>query len=134
MVGDAPRAAAAGVAAAVQAALGGGRGRGRGRGQAAAPPPLVPPPLQHQPAPPIDPVLVQFHAMLRRTGLSDAAIIAFEGFGLDSLESIHDLTEDDIPAISKELRHAGTIIKQSSQNYLQALRYWIMRQERLLPN
>jgi hypothetical protein len=129
MVGDAPRAAAAGVAAAVQAALSGGRGQGRGRGQAAAPPPLVPPPLQHQPPPPIDPVLVQFRAMLRCTGLSDAAIIALEGFGLDSLESIHDLTEDDIPAIKKELRRTGTIIKQSSQNYLQALRYWIMRQE-----
>jgi len=67
--------------------------------------------------------------MLRCTGLSDAAIIALEGFGLDSLESIHDLTEDDIPAIKKELRRTGTIIKQSSQNYLQALRYWIMRQE-----
>jgi hypothetical protein len=134
MVGNAPRVAAAGVAAAVQAALGGGRGRGRGRGQAAAPPPLVPPPLQYQPPPPIDPVLVQFRTMLRRTRLSDAAIIALEGFGLDSLESIHDLTENDIPAITKELRRTGTIIKQSSQNYLQALRYWIMRQERFLQN
>jgi hypothetical protein len=47
--------------------------------------------------------------------------MALEGFGLDSLEAIYDLTEDDIPAITKELRLTGTIIKQSSQNYLQAL-------------
>jgi hypothetical protein len=43
----------------------------------------------------------QYQALLRRTGLSDAAILALEGFGLDSLEAIFDLTEDDIPAITK---------------------------------
>jgi hypothetical protein len=41
--------------------------------------------------------------MLRRLDLNDAAITALEGFGLDSLEAIYDLTEDDIPAITKEL-------------------------------
>jgi len=79
-------------------------------------------------------VQAQYQALLRRTGLSDAAIVALEDFGLDSLEAIFDLTEDDIPAITKELRRTGTVIKQSSQNYLQALRYWIMCQERLLRN
>jgi hypothetical protein len=72
--------------------------------------------------------------MLHRLDLNDAAILALEGVGLDSLDAIHDLTEDDIPAITKELRRTGTIIKQSSQNYLQALCYWIMRQERLQRN
>lgn len=72
--------------------------------------------------------------MLRRLDLNDAAILALESFGLDSLDAVHDLTEADIPAITKELRRTGTIIKQSSQNYLQALRYWIMRQERLQRN
>ena len=72
--------------------------------------------------------------MLHRLDLNDAAILALEGVGLDSLDAIHDLTEDDIPAITKELRRTGTITKQSSQNYLQALCYWIMRQERLQRN
>jgi hypothetical protein len=38
--------------------------------------------------------------MLRRLDLNDAAILALEGFGLDSLDAIHDLTEGDIPAIT----------------------------------
>jgi hypothetical protein len=53
---------------------------------------------------------------------------------LDSLEAIFDLIEDDIPSITKELRRTGTVIKQSSQNFLQALHCWIMHQERLLRN
>jgi hypothetical protein len=44
------------------------------------------------------------------------------------------LTEDDIPSITKELRRTGTVIKQSNLNFLQALRYWTMHQERLLRN
>jgi hypothetical protein len=61
-------------------------------------------------------------------------LTALEGLGLDLLEAIYDLTEANIPAIMKELRRTGTIIKQSSQNYLQALRYWTMCQERLQHN
>jgi hypothetical protein len=79
-------------------------------------------------------VQAQYRALLRWTGLSDPAVTAIEAFGSDSLEAIFDLTEDDIPSITKELRHTGTVIKQSSQNFLQALCYWIMRQERLLRN
>jgi hypothetical protein len=93
-------------------------------GGGAPPPGPLPPP----------PIVLQYCQMLRRLDLNNAAITALEGFGLDSLEAIYDLTEDDIPAIMKELRRTGTIIKQSSQNFLQALQYWIMRQERLQRN
>jgi len=92
------------------------------------PPPHIlppPPPNAHQ---------IHFRAMLRRLDFNNQAITALEGFGLDSLEAIYDLTEDDIPAITKELRRTRTVIKQSSQNFLQALRYWTMRQERLQRN
>jgi hypothetical protein len=130
MVSGNRRAATAGTAAA--AGVIGGRGSERGRGSLNTPPPDIPPPPQPQALPPLNEAQVQYRAMLRRTGLNDAAILALEGFGLDSLEAIYDLQEDDIPAITKELRRTGTIIKQSSQNFLQALRYWIMRQERLL--
>jgi hypothetical protein len=72
-----------------------------------------------------------YHDMLTRLGLSANAIISIEGLGLDNLRSFIDLTEDDIPAMIKELRHTGTTIQQSSQNFLSALRCWVMRQERL---
>ncbi len=111
-VGRAPAVPAAGRAA-VAARGRGGRG-GRGAAAAAA--------AQQQ---------VAYHDMLRRLALSDNAIAALEGFGLDTLESFIDLTDDDIPAMVKELRRTGTIIRQSSQNFLSALRYWVMRQTRL---
>jgi hypothetical protein len=132
MVSGNRRAATAGTAAAAGAI--GGRGSERRRGSLNTPPPGIPPPPQPQALPPLNEAQVQYGAMLRRTGLNDAAILALEGFGLDSLEAIYDLQEDDIPAITKELRRTGKIIKQSSQNFLQALRYWIMCQERLLRN
>jgi len=72
-----------------------------------------------------------YHALLTRIGLSADAIVALEGLGLDSLISFTDLTEDDVPAMLKELRRTGTIIRQSSQNFLSALRYGVMRQTRL---
>jgi len=140
MVGGGTRATAAGAAAAVAAVLC-DRGRGRGRGGRGAAPPQGPPPPPlplglppEEHPPPLDEVQVQYRALLRRAGLNNAGILALENFGLDSLKAIFDLTEDDIPAITKELRQTGRVIKQSSQNYLQALRYWIMRQERLLCN
>ena len=73
----------------------------------------------------------KYHALLTRIGLNANAIVALDGMGLDALSSFADLTEDDIPAMVKELRQTGTIIRQSSQNFLSALRYWIMRQNRL---
>jgi hypothetical protein len=72
--------------------------------------------------------------MLTRIGLSDATITALEDLGLDHVGSFHDLTEKDIPLIVKELRRVGVLIKQTSQNFLYALRYWVMRQERLQIN
>ena len=72
-----------------------------------------------------------YHDMLTRVGLSANAIVAIEGLGLDNLRSFIDLSDDDIPAMVKELRRTGTTIRQSSQNFLSALRYWVMRQERL---
>jgi hypothetical protein len=72
-----------------------------------------------------------YHNMLTQLGLSANAIVAIEGLGLDNLRSFIDLTEDDIPAMVKEFRRTGTTIRQSSQNFLSALRYWVMRQVRL---
>jgi hypothetical protein len=72
--------------------------------------------------------------MLERVGLNDAAIVAIEAMGLTSIESFNDLTDDDIPAIIKEIRRRGTPIRQSSQNFLHALRYWVVRQERMQEN
>lgn len=84
--------------------------------------------------PPVPPPLDQYHLMLDRIGLNNAAIAALENLGLDHIGSFHDITEKDIPAIVKELRRGGTLVKQTSQNFLQALRYWVMRQERLQRN
>jgi hypothetical protein len=94
------RAATAGVQAAIEAA-GGRRGTAGGRGIDAGPAAgrggatgggRAPPPIQ--------PAADEFRLMLRRLDLNDAAILALEGFGLDSLDAIHDLTEGDIPAIT----------------------------------
>jgi hypothetical protein len=68
----------------------------------------------------------QYHLMLTRIGLSDDAIAALEELGLDDVGSFHDITEKDIPSIIKELRKGGILIKQTSQSFLQALRYWVM--------
>jgi hypothetical protein len=76
----------------------------------------------------------EFHLMLRRIGLNDVGITALENLGLDTVDSFHDITEKDIPSIVKELRRTCILVKQTSQNYLQALRYWVMRQERLQHN
>jgi hypothetical protein len=76
----------------------------------------------------------QYHLMLTRIGLSSAVIIALEDLGLDNVESFHDITEKDVPSIIKELQRGGILIKQTSQSYLQALCYWVMRQERLQHN
>jgi hypothetical protein len=72
-----------------------------------------------------------YQNLLTRVGLSAAAIVAIAGLGLDYLQSFVDLTDDDIPAMIKELCRTGTVIRQSSQNFLSALCYWVMRQERL---
>jgi hypothetical protein len=73
----------------------------------------------------------KYHALLTRVGLSANANVAVEGIGLDALSSFSDLTEDDIPTMVKELQRTGMIIRQSSQNFLSALRYWVIRQDRL---
>jgi hypothetical protein len=72
--------------------------------------------------------------MLECIGLNATTITALESLGLDHVGAFHDLTENDIPSIVKELRRTGTLIKQSSKNFLQALRYWVMCQERLQRN
>ena len=92
------RAAAAGVQAAIEAA-GGWRGTaaGRGAGPAAGRGGVA---GGGRAPPPIQPAADEFRLMLRRLDLNDAAILALEGFGLDSLDAIHDLTEGDIPAIT----------------------------------
>ena len=83
--------------------------------------------------PPID-MPNEFHLMLQCIGLNDADITALENLGLDTVDAFHDITEKDIPSIVKELRRTGILVKHTSQNYLQALRYWVMRQERLQCN
>jgi hypothetical protein len=45
----------------------------------------------------------KYHALLTREGLSANAIVAVEGIGLGALSSFSDLTEDNIPAMMKEL-------------------------------
>ncbi|MFN9979998.1 MAG: hypothetical protein ACK53Y_08805 [bacterium] len=54
-------------------------------------------------------------------GLSVAAITGLENLGLDDVQAFNDLTEKDIPSIIKELRRGNVLVRQTSQNYLQAL-------------
>jgi len=103
---------------------------GRGGGRAPPPGQVVPLGPDQQPLPPVNP----FHIVLRRMGLSDAAIQGLANLGLDNVQSFSDVTEKDIPSIIKELRRNNIMVHQTSQNYLQALRYWVMRQERLHVN
>jgi hypothetical protein len=44
-----------------------------------------------------------YHNLLARLGLSPNAIVAVEALGLDNLRALIDLTDDDIPAMVKEL-------------------------------
>jgi hypothetical protein len=87
------------------------------------------PPQGVQPAP-----VNHYHDMLRRIGLSAAAITALENLGLDNIQAFHDVTEKDIPAMLKEVCRGNILVRQTSQNYLHALRYWVMRQERFQLN
>jgi len=75
-----------------------------------------------------------FHLMLGRMGFSAQAINALADLGIDSMESLCDITEKDIPSMMKEIRRGNVFIRQTSQNYLQALCYWVMGQERLQLN
>lgn len=61
-------------------------------------------------------------------GFSDAAITGPEGLGLDHLDTFADVREKDIPSMIKELRRSNILIRQTSQNYLQALCYWVVHQ------
>jgi len=72
--------------------------------------------------------------MLGRMGLSVAAITSLENLGLDNIQAFSEITEKDIPSIVKEVRRNNTLVCQTSQNNLHALRYWVMRQERLQVN
>lgn len=97
-------------------------GRAQGRARAAArgaqaPPPFVPPP------PPVN----EYVLMLQRMGFTQEAVTQLQDLGLNSLEDYWDISEKDIPAIMKELRRNNIFVRQTSQNYLQALRYWVMR-------
>jgi len=74
---------------------------------------------------------LQYNTMMTRIGLSPAAIAALVDLGLGNINSFNDLTENDIPSIVKELRQGGVLVRQSSQNFLHALRYWVVRQTRL---
>jgi hypothetical protein len=44
-----------------------------------------------------------YHQMLECIGLNAAAITALELLGLDHVGAFHDLTQNDIPSIVKEL-------------------------------
>jgi len=72
--------------------------------------------------------------MLQRMGFTQQAIAQLQNLGLTSLEDYCDISEKDVPAIMKELRRGNVLVRQTSQNYLQALRYWVMRKERLQVN
>jgi hypothetical protein len=88
-----------------------GQGRGAARGGRAV-----------QPGPPNPPNRPNhYHDILTRMGLSVAAITGLENLGLDDVQAFNDLTEKDIPSIIKELRRGNVLVRQTSQNYLQAL-------------
>jgi len=97
----------------------GGPARGQeGQGQNNAPPP------------PCNP----YHEMLIRMGFSPGASASLENLGLDDIQSFSKITDKDIPSVVKELCRTNVLVRQTSQNYLQALRYWVLRQERLQVN
>lgn len=50
------------------------------------------------------------------------------------MDAFSDITEKDIPSIMKESRRTNVLIRQTSQNYLQALCYWVIKKERLQVN
>ena len=106
-----------------------GRAQGRAQGRVAGhgaqePPPFIPPP----------PALDEYVLMLQRMGFTQQAIAQLQNLGLTSLEDYCDISEKDVPAIMKELRRGNVLVRQTSQNYLQALRYWVVRKERLQVN
>jgi hypothetical protein len=72
--------------------------------------------------------------MLARMGFNDAAITALENLGLDHIGAYCDITKKDIPSMMKELRRNNVFVRQTSQNFLQALRYWVIQQEHLQVN
>jgi hypothetical protein len=67
-------------------------------------------------------------------GFSNEVIVALGNLGIIHFESLCDVTEKDIPSMIKEARRGNIFVRQTSQNYLQALRYWVMRQEWLQLN
>jgi hypothetical protein len=79
----------------------------------------APPRVPRAPRVPPGPPLNQYHLMLERIGLNDAAIAALETLGLDHIGTFHDITEKDIPSIMKELRRCGILVRQTSQKFLQ---------------
>jgi hypothetical protein len=107
----------------------GGRGAGVGAGRGAR--------VRQQQAQPLQvsqPIVNEYHNMLGHMGLSVAAITSLENLGLDNIQNFSEITEKDIPSIVKEVRRNNTLVRQTSQNYLHSLRYWVMRQERLQVN
>jgi hypothetical protein len=100
----------------------GGRGQGQGRGRAQPQPQQPPPAINH------------YHLILMRLGFNAAAITQLENLGMTNLEAFGDISEKDIPSIMKELRRNNILVRQTSQTYMQALRYWVIRRERLQVN
>jgi hypothetical protein len=88
------------------------------------------------PAPQVPPQqnVNQYHALLTQMDLSAATFASLEDMGLDQVESFSDITEKDIPSIVKELGQNNVLVRQMSQNYLQAICYWVMQQECLQLN
>jgi hypothetical protein len=72
--------------------------------------------------------------MLTRMGFSNQDVVSLENLGPNNIQAFSKITDKDVPSIIKELRHTNVLVQQTSQNYLQALRYWVMRQERLQVN
>jgi hypothetical protein len=90
-----------------------------------------PPPYQAPPTPQPD---NEYHLLLMWMGLTAAAIGYLESLGLSELDDFCNISEKDIPSITKELCHNNILIRQTSPSYLHALRYWVMRKEHLQVN
>jgi len=73
------------------------------------------------PPPPQPPEQQAFHLMLGTMGFSANAIAALNDLGIDNMDALCDITEKDIPSMMKEIRRGNIFIRQTSQNYLQAL-------------